>query len=163
MMSSLTKKALDDDTSLHNSSFSLWDLKNEEPVIKQIFGHFLPPNHMKIAKGLVAKDFNFPSAYHASENGYDLDDLYEIGRKIDSNTIVCQDDSIKIRPEKHGAIAYTPYYNGFFINKSGYEIIKLCRNDIALKEINPKVENEMDTIIEFVARAITLELLHVCS
>jgi len=118
-MDSHTKKVMIEDVSLNAPSASLWQLHENKPEIRQVYGHFLPPYHMVLVdRGLVAKDFNFPSAYHASANLSELNELCETGEMFKPNTIVRFNDSIKLRDEKKGAIIYTPYFNGFYINKS---------------------------------------------
>jgi len=163
-MDSLTKKVIKEDTSLQRSSSSLWQLQKSKPEIRQIYGHFLPPYHMKLVKGLVAKDFNFPSAYHAAANLSQLDELYAIGEKLAPDTTVWRNDSIKIRPERDGAIVYTPYFNGFYINKSAYEILECCNGDgkVSINNISSKLGYAPGTVINFIARALTLGLVNVC-
>ena len=163
-MDSHTKKVMMDDVSLNAPSASLWQLQENKPEIRQVYGHFLPPYHMElIGRGLVAKDFNFPSAYHASANLSELNELYETGEMFKPDTIVRINDSIKIRDEKDGAIIYTPYFNGFYINTSAREILECCNGEVSIGSIIQKLRYDQETVIDFLARVLTLGLVNVCT
>ena len=161
-MDSLTKKAIKEDLTLQRSSSSLWQIQKSKPEIRQIYGHFLPPYHMKLVKGLVAKDFNFPSAYHTVANLFQLDELYMIGKKLTPATTISRNHSIKIRNERNGAIVYTPYFNGFYMNKSAYEMLEYCDGKVSINNISSELGYALETVINFIARALTLGLVNVC-
>ncbi len=160
-MTSLTKMVIQEDISLQDSSALLWKLKKERPDIRQIYGHFLPPVHRKLVKGLVAKDFNFPPAAHDSTILYGLEELYNIGDRIGPDTLVSLNDSVKIRAEKSGAIAYTSYFNGFFMNESAHQILKCCACGSKVEQIVNRTGVDLETILKFLARALTLGIVHV--
>jgi hypothetical protein len=161
-MVSLTKKSIKEDLNLQNSSSSLWELANNKPEIRQIYGHFLPPVHRKFVRGLVAKDFNFPPASHDTSGLCNSDELFESGDRISSNTIVLLNDSIKIRPEKDGAIVYTPYFNGFYMNETAYQIIRFCVRKTIVDDIVSQSSLDLETVSKFLARALILGIVNVC-
>lgn len=160
-MNSRTEKTVSEDIILERSSCLLWDLQRNRPEIRQIYGHFLPPYHMKLVNGLVAKDFNFPSTYHAPANLFQLNELYRIGEKLTLEAIVSINHSIKIRTETEGAVVYTPYSNGFYMNKSAYEIFKCCNDGMSIGEIAFELGYDPRSVIDFVARVLTLGLINV--
>lgn len=159
-MDSLTKKVIKEDTSLWRSSSSLWGLQRSKPEIRQIYGHFLPPFHMKLVKGLVAKDFNFPSTYHAPVSLFHLNELYEI--RLTPESVISINHSIKIRTEREGVIVYTPYFNGFYMNKSAYEILRCCDGKMSIYDIVLELGCDSESVIDFIARTLTLGLANVC-
>lgn len=162
-MESLTKNVMDEDVSLRESSSMLWELKNDKPEIRQVYGHFLPPNYMKLVdNGLVAKDFNFPAAYHSAVS-LRLNQIYMAGEKLTAGTAVQINGSIKMRTEKDGAIVYTPYFNGFYLNNKAYEILKCCQKKTSIDEIASKLGCDVDTVREFLVRALILGIVDVCS
>jgi len=163
-MASLISKTLKEDVDLLKPSSSLWRLSRSKPQIKQIYGHFLPPYHRKLVRGLVAKDFNFPAAYHAVVNSSDLDELYAIGKKLSPNTIVSISDSVKIRAEKNGgAVVYTRYFNGFYMNESAYEILKCCKDKVSVAGIVSEIGFDLETVSDFLARTLILGIINVYS
>lgn len=162
-MANLAQKTIQEDISLRCSSSSLWELESSTPEIRQIYGHFLPPYHRKLVRGLVAKDFNFPAAYHDASGLSKLDELYEIGERIGPNTIVSLSDSIKIRPEEGGAVAYTPYFNGFYMNEPAFQILKCCVGKAKVEGIVSLLGLDLETVLKFLARALTLGIVNVYS
>lgn len=158
---SITKLAIQEDMMLRDPSLSLWKVEENEPEIRQIYGHFLPPFHRELGRGLVAKDFNFPPASHDTSGLYKLDELHEIGERIGPNTIVSLNDSIKIRPEEGGAIAYTPYFNGFYMNETAYRIIRCCAGKAKVEDIVTQLVLDLETVLKFLARALTLGIVNV--
>jgi hypothetical protein len=162
-MASLTKRAVREDVSLQRPSDALWKFQKGKPEIKQIYGHYLPPHHMKLVKGLVAKDFNFPAPYHATVDLSKLNELYAVGEKLTPESVVSMSGSIKMREEKDGAIVYTSYFNGFYMNRSAYEILKCCKDKVPINSIASKLGYDIRTIMEFLARALMLGLVDVCS
>jgi hypothetical protein len=161
-MDSITKRTIEEDISLRHSAPSLWEVKKREPEIRQVYGHFLPPAHRKLVKGLVAKDFNFPPAYHDASNSLGLYELCEIGERLDLDTSVSVADSIQMRPEKEGAIVYTPYFNGYYVNESAYQILKHCANKVNVESIVIMSGLRVECVLEFLARALTLGIVDVC-
>lgn len=161
-MESIAKTTIQEDLRLQDSSPSLWQIQKREPEIRQIYGHFLPPCHRKLVGVLVAKDFNFPPAYHDASNVLRLRELYEIGGRIGQDTIVSLDTSIKIRPEEEGAVVYTPYFNGFYVNDSAYQILRCCASEKRIEKIASASGIDLDAVLEFLARALTLGIVNVC-
>lgn len=162
-MANLVRKTIQEDISLRCPSSLLWELKKREPEIRQIYGHFLPPFHRKFVRGLVAKDFNFPPSYHDASGLSKIEELYEIGDRIGPDTIVSLDNSIKIRPEKEGAIVYTPYFNGFYMNKSAYEILRHCTSKAKVRDLVSQSGLDLETVLKFLVRALTLGIVNVYS
>lgn len=162
-MKSLTKQTLKKDIRMKDPCHKIWNYRSSKPEIRQIYGHFLPPYHMKIVKGtgLVAKDFNFPSAHHSVAELSQLCILYGQGEKIKKDTVVSINDSIKIREEKNGAIIYTPYFNGFFLNKAAWKILNYCREKITIGKITLNLGYTIDIVSDFIARALTLGIIDV--
>lgn len=170
MMSSITKKmgkttgfTIKADLTLFDPSPVLWEIDEAEPEIRQIYGHFLPPAHRRFDRGHVAKDFNFPPAYHDSSNLRRLTEGSEIEYGITCNSIVSLCDSIKIRAEGEGAIVYTPYFNGFYVNNRAYTILKYCQNKVTVDSIITKSGFDPEIIIEFLTRTLALDIINVYS
>ncbi len=159
---SITKLTIQEDMMLCDPSRSLWNVKEGEPEIRQIYGHFLPPFHRALGRGLVAKDFNFPPASNDASGLYTLDELHEIGGRIGLNTIVSLCDSIKIRPEEWGATVYTPYFNGFYMNETAYQIIRCCAGKAKVEDIVTQLVLDLETVLKFLARVLTLGIVDVC-
>jgi hypothetical protein len=155
-----TKETIEEDIRLQDSSSLQWDIQNDGPEIKQIFGHFLPPAHRMLVKGLVAKDFNFPPAYHKCSNAFNIEQLYELGENIDGDIIVSLNDLVRIRDEREGAIVYTPYFNGFYLNAIACDILKCCEKHIRVAAIASKLDMDVEVVSKFISRAITLELVN---
>lgn len=162
-MTSLTKRAVTEDVSLRTPSKSIWKFQKCKPEIKQIYGHYLPPYHTILVKGLVAKDFNFPAPYHATVNLSKLNELFAVGEKLSPETIVSKNGFVKIREEKDGAIVYTSYFNGFYMNKSAFEILKCCKDKVSINSIASKLGYDVRIVMEFIARALMLGIIDVCS
>jgi len=162
-LSDCIKKSIEQDAKLNSSSSLLWKFGSKKPEVRQIYGHFLPPSHMEVVKkiGLVAKDFNFPAAYHAHQTKESLKRLYTIGKEISENTIVSINNRIKVRQDGDGAIVYTPYFNGFYLNKLAYEIIASCEKKTKVKNIAKKLGVALESIVEFLTRIFTLEIINV--
>jgi hypothetical protein len=156
------RMTMQEDISLQDPSSSLWEIQKRKPEIRQIYGHFLPPSHRELVKGLVAKDFNFPPAYYDASNMPRLHELYEIGERIGPDTIVSLSNSIKIRPEEEGGIVYTAYFNGFYVNDSAYQILKCCASKEKVEKIVSTLGIDLDTVLEFLARSLTLGIVNVC-
>jgi len=103
----LTTTTIEEDIALEDPSASRWEIKRHEPEIRQIYGHFLPPPHRGLVRGLVAKDFNFPPPRQRSANALGLDELHEISERIGNDTVVSLSHRIRVRPEGKGAVVYT--------------------------------------------------------
>lgn len=160
-MTSLTKRTIREDISLRSPSSSLWEFEKIKPEIRQIYGHFLPPSHRKFVRGLVAKDFNFPPAYHNVPDSHGLNEQYKDGERITADTIISINNALKIRAEREGAIVYTPYFNGFYMNQSAYQILKRCEHGTPVKNIMSTLELDPKSVLEFLARALTLGIINV--
>lgn len=156
-----TKETINEDVSERTSSASLWNLEDECPQIRQIFGHFLPPHHMQMVEGLVAKDFNFPAAYHRAAIACTLAKLHALGAELSEDTVVTVDSAIEVRKETGGAVLYTPYHNGFFVNSIGHQILEKCRTAVPVRSIVEQLSLECSQVIEFLARALTIGLVQV--
>jgi hypothetical protein len=163
-MNNLMKKVMVEDVRVWNPSTLLWRLEESKPEIRQIYGHFLPPYHMKLVNdGLVAKDFNFPAAYHTFIGLSELNELFEIGEKLKSDTIMQLNDFIKIRVEETGAIVYTPYFNGFYVNRSAYKILECLKVKMSIDDIVSKSGYNFETVVDFLARILALGIVNVSS
>jgi hypothetical protein len=160
-MTPLTEKTMQEDIGLCDGSQSLWDFKSDEPAIKQIYGHFLPPQHMKIVDGLVVKDFNFPAAYHRAPHVCTLGELHMIGESLSPESIISLDRSVIMREERDGVVLYTPYFNGFFANKVAADILMACAAKTAVRSIASQLDLAYSTVLEFIARALTLGIIEV--
>jgi hypothetical protein len=154
------QKTLKEDISLCASSKTLWQLDENEPDIKQIYGHFLPPLHRNLVEGIVAKDFNFPAAYHAANNLNKLIELYVKHFELKPSNIISLNPSIKIRKEKERAVVYTQYFNGYIVNKPAYKLLKCCEDEISVMDVASKSGYRLDLVKEFLTRALMLGLIN---
>lgn len=155
------ENVIEEDTSVVPEKESLWHLVSDKPEIKQIYGHFLPPIHMKKVKGIVAVDFNFPAAYHAIDSEFSEINANLGGKiRIDSATKVRLNKSVRIRQEKNGAVVYTPYFNGFFINSVGYKMINSLSDACPLAKVAEVMKIEVDLVFVFVARLLSLGIVN---
>jgi len=153
---------IEEDISIASSTEALWQVTSSKPEIKQIYGHFLPPIHMKRVNGIVAVDFNFPPAYHKPDSEIGVINASLDGQiLIDSTTKVYINKSIRIRPEKDGAVVYTCYFNGFFINTIGYEIINYLSNGYPIAKVAKETKYDINLISNFVARLLALGIVQV--
>jgi hypothetical protein len=166
-MVNVIKNAIQEDTSLHRSCAGLWEVKKTRPEIRQIYGSFLPPLHLKTAEGLVAKNFAFPpdgvksKMVSLSIDKNTMDQLYAIGERIQPKSFVSIDCSVKIRPESHGAVVYTSYCNGFYLNEVAYKILKLCGHKTSVERIASELGYNIKTVIDFLVSALVLGIVNV--
>jgi hypothetical protein len=160
-MYDLVKRAVEEDVALHKPSRSLWRVSRSEPEIRQIYGHFLPPYHRLLVKSLVAKDFNFPAAYHAAVNLSRLKQLYRIGERLDPETTIAVNHGIRVRIEEHGAIVYTPYFNGFYMNREAVEIWNCLEDGMSILSTATKLGLPLKTVTALITRMLMLGLVDV--
>lgn len=153
------RKTIREDISLCNSSKVLWQLHSDEPDIKQIYGHFLPPLHRNLVEGLIAKDFNFPSAYHAAKNLNKLLELYAKRFELRPECIISLNPSVKLRIEEKGAVVYTQYFNGYYVNQLAYEILKCCEDEISVMDVASKSGYQLNSVKDFLTRILILGLI----
>ena len=157
----LSNGSINDDVVLLDSSPLLWDINTEVPEIRQIFGHFLPVEHRKLIRDMIAKDFNFPPAYHDDSNTTDTIENNDILPEIDPETIVEINHKEKIREDGDGAVLYTSYFNGFYMNKSAYQVLKCCTDIVKVKDIVSSTGIGLDIVLKFLRKAQTLGILNV--
>jgi len=158
--------AIDEDIETVSSSEAAWEMSSLTPEIKQIYGHYLPPVHMRKVNGIIAVDFNFPPPYHTAnpEDLQFIDDLFTDKKmKINSHFKFRLNKSIRMRADHDGAVIYTSYYNGFYVNSIGYKIIKLLTDDKPIVKVAEMLQMEIDKVIAFVARLLTLGVGHAYS
>jgi len=161
-VNSLTSQTMQEDVTLRQSSEDLWETSDGGPEIRQIFGHFLPPQHMKIVDGLVAKDFNFPAVYHSARDVCSLACLHSIGEKLNATTAVALAPGVVIREEPSGAVLSTPYHNGFWVNTRGAEILGKCRELTNVEDLATATRGlEFEKTLIFIARCVTLGIINV--
>lgn len=160
---SVLHQIIKEDVSTLSSSKTLWEISKDKPEIKQIYGHFLPPLHKKMVKGLVAIDFNFPASYHSidKEDSKYLNKYYNDRFQLSPHEKFHINKSVRIRPDPNGAIVYTSYFNGFFINEIGYRIIKRLSDNISIAKIYEELNCDKKSFMEFVSRLLALGILHV--
>jgi len=160
-MELLTKETLMSDVELRHGSSNCWGLNAKSPDIRQIYGHFLPPQHMQIVDGLVAKDFNFPAAYHRVICTCTLDELHALGTKLSADSVCIVADSVDIREESDGAILYTSYHNGFYVNDLGRKILEQCQKAVSLGSIARQLSLKCSQVLEFIARTMTIGVVQI--
>lgn len=110
--------------------------------------------------GLVAKDFNFPAAYHRAKGG-GADNICALDQDCSESSFFLLDDSVKVRREGEGAVLYTSYHNGFYVNGAGMRILDLCREGMSVREIIEKLSLDCSRVLEFLARALTIGVVQV--
>jgi len=124
---------------------------------------------LKTTDGLVAKDFAFPAdavipkMKSLSIDGSMMEQLYAAGEKIKAESFVAIDGSTKIRPERRGAVVYTSYFSGFYVNEAAYKILKLCNDKVRVEQIASELGYSVDEIIDFLARTLALGIVNVCT
>ena len=140
---------------------ALWTVGDDTPIVRQIYGHFLAPRLMKAVKsGLVAKDFNFPSAYHAATDRSLETVLAEI-ESLEPATTVCIVEGVRIREEDEGAVVYTPHFNGYYLNHLGREVLGFAAEATALSSLAECTSLDIDEIKDFIADLMVLGIVNV--
>lgn len=139
----------------------LWEIGSGKPEIRQIYGHFLAPRLMEAVKsGLVAKDFNFPSAYHAA-TGRSLEAVLAEIESLEPAMTVCLVEGIRIREEDEGAVVYTPHFNGYYLNHLGREVLGLAAAATTLSSLAECTLLDIDEIKDFIAELMMLGIVDV--
>ena len=139
-----------------------WYVDTAALAVRQIYGHFLAPRLMEAVKsGLVAKDFNFPSAYHAA-TGRSLEEVLQDVAGLSVYSLLRVADGVRIRPESEGAVIYTPHFNGYYVSKHGALILELlhgARTQLSL--LVDRIPFDIDEIKDFVGSLLVLGIVDV--
>jgi len=142
-------------------SESLWVINPDEPLIRQIYGHFLAPQLMEaVQSGLVAKDFNFPSAYHAA-TGRSLEAVLEDIKNLEPSSTVRLAAGVRIRDDNEGCILYTPHYNGYYANELGRKVLESVSNSSSLSFLVKHIPLDIDKIQDFISELLVLGVVDV--
>lgn len=142
-------------------SEELWNVASSTASIRQIYGHFLAPRLMEaVRSGLVAKDFNFPSAYHAA-TGRNLEEVLEDIALISESTRFSLSRGVRVRSEAEGVIIYTPHFNGYFANTMGALILEALRSRVQLPLVAETTGFDIDEIKDFIADLLVLGIADV--
>lgn len=156
----LSETAVRSSTGLRAPAADRWDV-GPAPAVRQIYGHFLAPNLLEASgRGLVAKDFNFPAAYHAA-TGRSLEaTLAEIDALTPGSRVqlAC---GVRVRPEDDGAVLYTPHFNGYYVNELGAELVNAACGLTRIAELSASVGLDIDATSEFVAELLLLGIVDV--
>lgn len=140
---------------------TLWEIESEKPEIRQIYGHFLAPQLLEAAKsGLVAKDFNFPSAYHAV-TGRSLEAVLEDIKNLEPTSTVRLAEGVHIRDDNEGCTIYTPHYNGYYTNELGRMVLESVSNLSSLSCLAEHISLDIDEIKDFIAELMVLGIVNV--
>jgi hypothetical protein len=160
--SAAVRHQVDHIADLREPTILLWDIKGDAPHICQIYGHFLAPRLMEAVKSsLVAKDFNFPSAYHAA-TGRSLEEVLEDVAGLSASSCLRVADGVRIRVESEGAVIYTPHFNGYYVNNHGVLMLELLRDAGAqLSLLVDRTPFDIDEIKDFIADLLVLGIADV--
>lgn len=146
---------------LRESERRLWDVAEGVPVIRQIYGHFLAPRLVEaVRSGLVAKDFNFPSAYHAS-TGRSLESVMQEIAALSPLTRLRIGAGVHVRSESCGAVVYTPHYNGYYVNGNGLLILKALQVPSEFARVAASLPVSVEAIKEFVGLLLLVGIAEV--
>ena len=155
----MLKEIIVNDIKLVPSSRDLWNVDDLDPYIKQIYGHFLSPQHMQYVSGLIAKDFNFPAAYHKPQKEYLLSELVEKYVASLNGAEISIKKDVSIRLEDNGGVIYTAYHNGYFTNLIGASILENLKLDTTLQVIRGKYSGLKKGLDHFIAKLFILDII----
>jgi hypothetical protein len=131
------------------------------PEVRQIYGHFLAPCLLQASeRGLVAKDFNFPAAYHAA-TGRSLQATLATIDALGPDSRVQLACGVRVRPEDDGAVLYTPHFNGYYVNQLGAELVDTAHRSTRIAQMSAAVGLDVVATTEFVAELLLLGILDV--
>ena len=169
----LAENIIKRDIHAHESSRLAWSIPQNKPCLKQIYGTFFPPYHMKYASIYVKSVHSNPHAHHDT-NGYiksklesmniteeNLESFISLGEKLKRDSLPFVRDELKIREENEGVSIWTPYHNGFYINEIGYKILKCCDGKHKMAGIASFIGCDMETIKEFLLRLVASRIIDV--
>lgn len=167
------EKIILEDVKGQKSSKNVWNIPDDVPSIKQIYGTFFPPYHMKYFEQYIKHVHSNPHAHHDT-NGYiqskiesmninqeQFDNFLTLCESITIDTKGLLKEDIKTRNEKSGAVIWTGYHNGFFVNKKGKQVLELCDGKHALVEIADTLKSSIAEIKAFLIRLIAFGIINV--
>jgi hypothetical protein len=154
-----------------------WELDDEFPDLKQIYGDYLSPFHLIYLKITLPNKFEntifvtdlHPRSHHDT-NGYLRSKIFanELGlqylhkkevdvQKLLTGETVRLNKKVKVRDDKQGCVLYTPYHNGYFLNTKGRKIIKMLQKGTNIKEIQQKLGSH-EKILAFICRLVLMDI-----
>jgi len=156
-----------------------WELSDEFPEIKQIYGDYLSPFYLLFKGSMEPNECGIfftpmhPRAHHDT-NGYLRSKIFarEVGyeyvkkkisevRALLEDGIITLKEGVRVRDDGDTYTIYTAYHNGYIANVHAKKIIALLKDGVRLSEILKMFNYDVDVTKKFLVRLVLLDIAQV--